>query len=231
MSAAIPTAFAPTQTPPSPSLPLPPSPSDMPQLWDSIKVGSPLGTLQFGPVFGDEGRVIVDLDSAIKTDKQKSSGKSKSKTKVNGKEDIKGKLIVKWTGKSWANGCRFTMQLDPQGPNGGAPLTVDHPEFQRRTGAPTLGQNATAQPIKIIIKKAGKLTITAGEGIYSQEVEFEEWVPPDDTPGTTDTPSRANGYGFNGSATSFGGSGVNPNGLHGPPSAWTDTAVAPKATP
>jgi hypothetical protein len=135
-------AYHPPTVPAAPSLPLPPSPSDMPQLWDSIKFGSQLGDLTFGPAYGDEGRVEVEIESSVKLDKQKSAGKSKSKTKVGGKEDIKGKLRIKGTGASWPSWCRITMQLDPQGPLGGTPLTTDHPEFMRRTGSPTIGQTA-----------------------------------------------------------------------------------------
>lgn len=190
--AALP-AFNPPTTPPAPSLPLPPCPADMPDLWDSIKVGCVLGTLQLGPAYGDEARVVVELDSKIVLDKQKSKGKSKSKTKVNGKDDVKGKIKITWTSASWESACRFTMQIDPQGPTGGTPITVDHPELMRRTGSPTLGQSATAQPIKLIITKAGKLTIS-GPCLYSQEFDFEEWVAPDDKPGTTDTPATTSPY-------------------------------------
>lgn len=227
-------AFRPNVAPAAPSLPLPPSPADMPELWDSIKLGSLLGDLQFGPAYGDAGTVVVEIESAVKLDKQKSSGKSKSKTKVNGKDDIKGKLIVTGAGPSWPSFCRFTMQIDPQGPTGGSPLTTDHPEFMRRTGSPTLGQSATAQPIKIIIKKAGKLKrMSGGEGMWSQEFDFEEWVKPDDKPGTTDTPGDAAHPGAKyysvGGTTEAAGAGAAAAAQFGKVS--FGGATPPKATP
>lgn len=235
MAQGIPPAFVPTASPPTPSLPIPPSPADMPDLWDSIKFGSALGDLQFGPLFGDDGKVEVDIDSSIKVDKQKSSGKSKSKTKVNGKDDIKGKLKVTWGGRSWEAGCRFTMQLDPQGPTGGTPLTTDHPEFMRRTGSPTLGQSATAQPIKIMIHKAGKLQPKlGGEGLWTQEFDFGEWVPPDDKAGTTDTPGDKNHpgahyYSVNGTTEAAGASAAVASQFTG--KGAFGGAAAPKASP
>ena len=82
-------AAAPTPPPVDPSaLSAPPSPALGSAIWDSIQ----LGAFKFPPVPGQDGVVRLDLDSEIKVDTQKASGKDKAKTKINGVEPVKGTL-------------------------------------------------------------------------------------------------------------------------------------------
>jgi hypothetical protein len=165
------------------------------------------------PVAG-EGRCIVTIDASAKIKQKQASGSgtgdtpqdraAKAETTVEAIEPCDVEIDYAWTYRIHNESEAALYQLNPNGPNGGQPVDLRHPE-------------ADANDVRaVMIAKFGSKK-RAG-GMCSIKITAKEWnPPPPPAPGdAAETPTQVGKW-----TASYGGK---PGVPVGPPSAWSDTA-------
>lgn len=186
----------PAQPQPPPPPPPPPGQPDPTTTNPETGFESPAGPggrrLWFGCVIGDymlppdpnDGEVTVECESGGKKDKKGGAGKDKPSTTKQGSDEVKIKVHLKFTTRSWKDGTygpgveTILANLDPCNKIGtGGPYGFSHPDASRRG-------------VKdVMIDKIGKLTWKGHLG--EVEIDCSEWVPKKDEKSKTDTPDKA----------------------------------------
>lgn len=207
------TAAAPT------SLATSPSPFQAPRLWEKCGFVLPDQSQVQLPPTPLEGKCVVTITAKAKVKQKQASGSGtgqttqkraqKSETTVEAIEPCSVTIEVSWSNRIHADTEKALYLLNPNGPNGGTPVDIRHPE-------------ADANNVHAIIIEEFGPTKRDG-GLYTKTIKALEWnpVPPADEGDGAETPTQVGKW-----VPSYGGgnSVVAPGVPVGPAGAYSDTA-------
>jgi hypothetical protein len=224
-----------TAAPTSVSFSAAPSPWDAPRLWELATFTLPDGGLVQLPGTAGEGKVVVSVTAKAKVKQKQASGSGtgqttqkraqKAETTVEAIEPCDIEIEVIWTRRIHAETEAALFLLNPNGPNGGVPVDIRHPETDANT--------VTA----IMVTEFGPTKRDGG--LYSKKIKATEWNPPPPAaPGDgAETPSQVGKWTASYGSGKSGGSVVQAGVPVGPPNSYSDTAKGvggpngPKAGP